>query len=98
MSINNNENITAKYGQFYWCVGVTADVSDSREIYVMADDVEVDDKGNLSFLRFKKDKDTNSVRVQVNLAIAVGKWLYFFAASMLDGSPVACEKWPGQTE
>jgi len=80
---------TEQYGQYYWCVKTTTDVSPDGEIYVMADDVLVTGSGALEFLRF----DGNT---RVNLGIAPGRWLSYFSASLIDGSAVAVEYWAGE--
>lgn len=79
---------TDNYGRYYWCVKVTPDVSADGEIYVMADDVIVIASGTINFIRRRED-DT----ITINLGIASGKWLAYFAASLMDGSAVAVEHW-----
>lgn len=80
-----------QYGAYYWCVKVTDDVSPDGEIYVMADDVVVTDSGALECRRFgHKDR--------VNLALAPGKWLAVYGASLVDGHAVAVEHWAGEVE
>jgi 5-methylcytosine-specific restriction endonuclease McrA len=80
---------TEQYGGFYWCVKTTRDVSADGEIYVMADDVQVTQVGALEFIRENKER-------RVNLALAPGKWIAYFAASMIDGAAVAVEYWANE--
>ncbi len=79
---------TESYGQYYWCVKVTPDVSPDGKIYVMADDVIVVASGTINFIR-RRDDDT----ITINLGIASGKWFAYFAVSLMDGSAVAVEYW-----
>ncbi len=84
-----NGRSASEYGGHYWGVEVTKDLSEDGAIYVMADDVQVKE-GVLLFVR------KNEGREQVNFAIAPGKWLAFYAASVADGNPVAAYRWKGK--
>jgi hypothetical protein len=84
---------SSKYGRFYWCAKVSKDVSTDGEIYVMADDVEIDE-GALRFVQYREENETKTERV--NLLIPPGKWLAVYAASVVDGSAVAVEHWAGE--
>lgn len=84
---------SSKYGRFYWCAKVSKDVSTDGEIYVMADDVEIDE-GALRFVQYREENETKIERV--NLLIPPGKWLAVYAASVVDGSAVAVEHWAGE--
>lgn len=77
------------YGQFYWCVKVTTDISGDGEIYLMADDVRVVE-GALEFVRITNSDDAKN---RVNFLLPPGKWLAVYSASLLDGSAVAVEYW-----
>jgi hypothetical protein len=79
-----------KYGRFYWCAKVVEEISKDGEIYVHADDARVID-GELLFIRRREGGEE-----QINLAIAPGKWLAVYAASVFDGHPVAIEHWAGE--
>lgn len=83
----------SKYGRFYWCAKVSADLSKDGEIYLMADDVEVDE-GALRFICFRKEGE--QIIERVNLLVPPGKWNAVFAASVIDGSAVAVEHWAGE--
>jgi len=83
---------TSRYGRFYWCVKVPKDLSKDGEIYLMADDVRVQD-GALVFVQ-RGEKEAGVDRV--NLLIPAHKWLAVYAASVLDGSAVAVEHWSGE--
>lgn len=81
-----NGKSASEYGQYYWGVEVTKDLSEDGAIYLMADDVQIKE-GVLLFLRRKEGSE------QVNFAIAPGKWLAFYAASVADGSAAAVALW-----
>jgi len=83
---------TTQYGNYYWCVKVTKDLSPNGEIYVMADEVKVED-GTLLFLRHKKEPVESR---EINLIIPALKWTAVFAASLMDGHAVAVEHWAGE--
>ncbi len=82
---------TDQYGNYYWCVKVTDDVSLDGEIYVMADEVVVTDSGALECRRV-------GVKNRVNLTLAPGKWLAVYSASLVDGHAVAVEHWAEEIE
>lgn len=91
--------VTEKYGRWYYCVKVTGDVAVEGEIYVMADKVKVNEDGSVAFIQRKSlDDMTIYESVVVNLLIPAGKWLAVYAASMIDGSAVAVERWTGEVE
>lgn len=75
---------TEKYGKSYWCIRVTYDLASDGEIYLMADKAQVLSTGTLEFSR-----DDGLV----TFVIAPGKWLAYFAASMISGSPISVEYW-----
>lgn len=78
-----------EYGRYYWGIEVAKDLSEDGRIYVMADDVQIKE-GVLLFVRKKEGSE------QVNLAIAPGKWLAVYSASVADGSAVAADRWQGR--
>ena len=80
---------TAKYGNYYWCIKTK--LAKSGEIYVMADDARILPDGTLSMVQLKKGEEPI-----ITLAIAPGQWQIFYAASMIDGAPVAVEHWDGE--
>lgn len=59
----------------------------------MADDVRVNEHGDLEFERATEEGKASN---KINMAIAAGKWLVVYAASMMDGTPVAVEYWDGE--
>lgn len=75
-----------KYGNRYFCV--KTNLSADGEMFVMADSVEVSAVGALVLWR----EFSTGQRV-VNLAIAPGSWQSVYAASLVDGSPVAIDHW-----
>jgi hypothetical protein len=80
---------TDHYGKYYWCVKVKKTISKDGEIYIMADNVVVNNDGSVSFI----GKD-----VYPNLILPAGSWLAVYAASLLDGSAVAVEHWAGEVD
>lgn len=77
------------YGQYYWCVKVFPDLSREGEIYLFAEEVNIHTDGSLVFLRAAPPgKPRSPVFV-----FAGGQWIAFYAASVLDGRPVAVEHW-----
>jgi hypothetical protein len=85
----------SKYGQYYWCVLLLA----GEEITVHADLAKITDNGDLLLLRTSRwlEDDTYEQNAldppHVNLAVAAGRWVTFYAASVWDGGPVAVEHW-----
>ena len=75
-----------KYGNYYWCIKTV--LSQSGELFVHADGVEVSSCGDLL---------CHGTENRTVLAISAGKWDCFYAASCVDGSPVAVEHWDGET-
>lgn len=84
---------TKNYGDFYWCVKVSDDISPSKEIYLHADRVEIAPDGSLEF--WAEDKITGKPKFQ-NLIIHADKWKVVFAAGVADGSAVAVDYWSGE--
>jgi hypothetical protein len=80
------------YGDFYYCVKVTKDLSPDGEIYIYADDVNTGRDGSL----FLWHRDLEKQSVFPNMIIPNGKWLAIFSASCLDGHAVAVEHWKGE--
>ena len=94
----------SNYGRRYWCIKVPESISKDGEIYLHADRVELRD-GALIFLgKFypsakdgcvdyenPQDKEEKTV-----LILNKGQWLVCYAASVLDGSAVAVERWKGE--
>jgi len=86
---------TAEHGRFYWCIGTTGKGIGKEakpiEAYVMADRVEITPSGAL--ILWGHDKDDKDC---LNLSFASGAWVFVYAASVIDGSAVAVDHWPGQ--
>ena len=74
-------------GNLYFCV--KTDLSNSGDIYLWADHVNLDQRGCLSFYGGEKG--------ELNMAFAAGSWQAVYAASLMDDSPVAVQDWPGLT-
>ena len=76
------------YGDKYWCVRVTKEISPSGYIMLHADRLKIDDNGVLTFLGH------NSVReIFPVLILPPGCWLACSAASIWDGHPIAVCRW-----
>jgi hypothetical protein len=89
----------SKYGEFYWCIKVTA--SEDNDIYVYADRLEVTVTGALIAWggnRNKGGEDQGPDMRKPVLMLAAGHWTAAFAASTFDGSAVAVEHWGGEVE
>jgi hypothetical protein len=80
----------SKYGGIYW--GVRSELSQTGEIYVHADTVEVTPNGELIFWHNNED----GTHRHQTLGFAPGSWACFFAASVEDGHAVAVEHWDGE--
>jgi hypothetical protein len=81
-----------KYGKSYYCIKTK--LSKSGEIFVLADTARILPDGSLQFTRAKGAEEPPIV----NLAIAPGHWTACYAASIIDGTPVAVEHWEGEVE
>jgi hypothetical protein len=86
----------ARYGDSRYCVKTP--LSKDGEVYVMADSVAVDPSGALVFTgRFRDgDPDSPGRPAEATLILAPGRWTACYAASCLDGSAVAVERWEGE--
>lgn len=87
------EETTSKYGNFYWCIKTIEALSPNKEIYVMADRIDVTPTGDLLCVGHSAKEDRAPVTV---LAIARGQWTAFYAASVMDGSAIAVDHWKGE--
>lgn len=78
-----------KHGDYYWCVGVTKDISVDGEIFLHADRATTTCDGSIAFIRnHHGDKPE-----RINLLIPSGKWTYVYAASVISGHAIAIEWW-----
>ena len=66
-------------GQYYFCIRLNG----NRDMYAYADGVEIVDGAIV--LRKKSG--------QIIFTLASGQWEYCYAASSVDGSPIAVEHW-----
>jgi len=78
-----------KYGKYYWCV--KTHLSESGEIYANADEALVTETGDLVLRRTGDNEHTT-------LILAQGEWKACFAASVMDGTPVAVDHWEGELD
>jgi hypothetical protein len=83
------------YGRFFWCVKTK--MSESGEIYVMADEVHYTPTGGVLFLG-RSVNDSTQDPLTTNLALAPGQWSAVYAASCFDGSAIAVEHWKGEIQ
>ena len=89
MAQNNDEFGPRGRGQRYWCIKTNLS-KETGEIYAWADEVGIDHGGCLTLLHHRNGE------TMVNLVLASGSWQCVYAASILDGSAVAVETWPGE--
>jgi hypothetical protein len=82
---------SSNYGRYYWCIKVPQKVSKSGEIYGCADEVEVTATGVLLLWQVRDGEPR-----RINLAFAPSQWNLIYAASCVDGSPVAVDHWVGE--
>ena len=74
------------YGTHYWCV-----TGDGEPVLLYADRLEVTAAGALIAWGGYRKEGTHAEREQQLWGAAPGQWKAFFAASLLDGRPVAIE-------
>ena len=82
-------NRPEKCGRYYWCV--KSNLSEDGEIYLHADIVSINKNGDLIFSKVKENNEHH-----IRMCFAKGYWKAFYAASVMDGSPVAVEYWKGE--
>ena len=75
-----------EYGAHYWCV-----TGDGESVRLYADRIEVTTCGALVAWGGYRKEDGHPEREQQLWAAAPGQWKTFFAASLIDGRPVAVE-------
>lgn len=90
-----------RYGRFYWCVELAG--KGRTEVFFHADRVEVTPHGDLvawgGGRPMRKDNprlvdyDSPPANVYQVVAFAAGSWRHFYAASIMDGGPIAVEHW-----
>ena len=74
------------YGAHYWCV-----VGDGGSVFVYADRIEITACGALIAWGGYRREGAHVEREQHLWGAAPGQWKTFFAASLIDGRPVAVE-------
>jgi hypothetical protein len=85
---------TERYGECYWCI--KSQLSESGEIYMHADRVEINSHGDLRMVSDLDGPGTGNIETVVRLALSAGHWACVFAASVMDGSAVAVDHWKGE--
>lgn len=90
-----------QYGQVYYCVKVPESVAPDGEIYVHADHVGLSPDGSIILHgTFSSDievpNQVDEPKSTANLILAAGQWIAMYAASQIDGSAVAVERWEGE--
>jgi hypothetical protein len=86
-----------RYGSKYWCIKSAA--SEDGELYVMADRLQVTEAGALIAWGGHRNKSSEAPAPETQIAVlvlAAGCWTAAYAASIMDGSPVAVEHWKGE--
>jgi hypothetical protein len=78
-----------RYGVYYWCV-VTDAFDETKELYVWADELRVED-GALVFYSHGRTDDTDRERkpLYVTYALGRGQWRVVYAVSPSDERAVA---------
>jgi hypothetical protein len=74
------------YGEHYWCI-----TGDGGSVFVYADRIEITACGALIAWGGYRKEGVHVEREQQLWAAAPGQWKTFFAASLIDGRPVAIE-------
>ncbi|HXD07125.1 MAG TPA: hypothetical protein VN680_13805 [Burkholderiaceae bacterium] len=77
------------YGAHYWCVA-----GDGDPVFIYADRVEITPCGALIAWGGYRKEGNHVQREQQLWAAAPGHWKSLFAASLIDGRPVAVEAAP----
>jgi len=82
------------YGRYRFIAEVHRSVSADGFISIMADGIEVSASGDLIFKCHVKDGSEI-----IGLVLARSQWTSCFTASMIDGQPVAVDRWaPGESK
>lgn len=76
-------------GKFYWGLKVPEHISPSKEIFLHSDVVNI--IGGTIFFMNLVDKGA----MQIVMSLSEGNWHVVYAASVIDGAPLACEHWKG---
>jgi hypothetical protein len=77
-----------QFGAIYWCVKVTDELAEGKEIYVFADSVQETENGSLAFVRILPDG-----RTILNFLVSPSQWRAVYIADPADGSALAIEHW-----
>ena len=85
---NRHHRGASRHGRNYWCI--KTELSSDGEIFVIADRLNVTSGGALIALRDPAQA--------IGLILAPGTWMAAYAASTVDGSPVAIEHWEGEID
>ena len=81
---------SADYGTYYWVVDVGTTVSANGRLSVWADEMKVNDHGDLVFINHY---GTDGRHKFVGLLLASGNWIAAYAASVFSGAPMVVYKW-----
>lgn len=76
-----------EYGAHYWCI-----TGDGAPVFLYADRIEVTTCGALVAWGGYRRQNSRPDREQPLWAAAPGTWKSFYAASLIDGHPVALEQ------
>lgn len=72
--------------KYYYCISVMENISVEKEIFIMADRIEVINGDLILYRQTEKEE-------YIHFSIAKQYWQYIFSASQIDGSPVFVEHW-----
>lgn len=84
---SNERNTSRKCLDYYWSLKIKEESGKEHEIWLHADDVQVNINGDLTFYKIK-----NENRLPI-FSVKSGIWVYFGAASIIDGSLCYVEHW-----
>jgi len=77
------------FGVNLYIVKVMKGISESEDIKVYADMVEISENGDLMFIFVENDE------LEVTLALGANNWKYFYKANEDFQFPVSVDRWPG---
>ena len=80
------------WGQNYYCIKVVKSLSQTEEIYVYADNIQVGESGDLNFLTYNDDQSAE----EVSLTISNSNWKALYLADKKRGTPMSVHRWKGE--
>jgi hypothetical protein len=76
----------------YYCVKVPKSISQSEEIYIYADNIQIGESGELNFLIYNSDQSEE----EIALTIAATNWKVVYLADKKRGTPINVHRWRGE--